>query len=205
MLKLRIRKEHTGLGGYLSDCLCLNLKNNKIPLVPVFIFFFCLSPVYAQRSPIDINLIIDGSSSLTGVKSEITTWISRRLDQILMEGDRVTVWNAGLQSRIVYSGKIEGAPSIEAVKKSIRDISQSGNNPDFSGALRDAASRQSSGYSYTLLISASPDALSSFLSGPRANLLRFSRVEEFTTWRAFVVGLNIDSRVKRAASAFFTQ
>jgi hypothetical protein len=179
--------------------------NVKILLFLVFALFFRLAPAYAQRAPIDVNLIIDGSSSLTGVKNEVTTWVSGRLDQILSEGDRVTVWSAGTQSKIIYSGKIEGAPGKEAVKKSIRDISPLGNSPDFSGALRDAASRQSSSYSYTLLISASAAALTSVLSNPQAILLRFSRVEEFSGWRALVVGLNIDAKVKRLAAAFFAQ
>jgi len=181
------------------------LKNLKIMLFLVFAVFLSLTPVFAQRAPIDINLIIDGSSSLTAVKNDVTTWVSGRLDQILADGDRVTVWSAGTQSKVIYTGKTEGTPGKEAVKKSIRDITPSGNNPDFSGALRDAASRQSSNYSYTLLISASPDALSSVLSTRQASLLRFSRVEEFTNWRALVVGLNIDGKVKKSASAFFAQ
>jgi len=161
--------------------------------------------VFAQRAPIDVNLIIDGSSSLAGLKNEITTWVNTRLDQILSDGDRVTVWNAGSQSRIIYTGKMDTAADKDAVKKSIRDLSPAGSNPDFSGALKDASSKQSSGYSYTLLISASPAALSSVLSGPQANLLRFSRVEEFSGWRALVVGLNLESRVKRSAAAFFSR
>jgi len=175
-----------------------SLKNLKILLFLVFAVFLSLTSVYAQRAPIDINLIIDGSSSLTAVKNDVTTWISGRLDQILTEGDRVTVWSAGTQAKVIYTGKTEGAPGKEAVKKSIRDIVPSGNNPDFSAALRDAASRQSSSFSYTLLISASPEALTS-------GLLRFSRVEEFTNWRALVVGLNIDGKVKKSAAAFFAQ
>jgi len=178
-------------------------------LISVLAIFIGLSSVYAQtaseRSPINVNLIIDGSVSLSGVKDEINTWVSRRLDQILVNGDRVTVWSAGTQARVIYSGRIENNER-ETVKRSIRDISPVGNNADFSGALRDAANRQSGdGYSYTLLISASPAALTSVLSSPQANLLRFSRVEEFTSWRALVVGLNIDSKVKNAATAYFTQ
>jgi len=180
-------------------------ENIKNLLLHVFLIFFCLAPVYAQRAPIDVNIIIDGSSSLTGVKSEITAWVSGRLDQILVEGDRVTVWNAGTQSKVIYSGKIEGAPGKDAVKKIISDLSPAGSTPDFSGALREAASRQSSSYSYTLLISASAAALTSVLSSPQANLLRFSRVEEFSTWRALVVGLNMDAKVKKSAAAFFAQ
>jgi len=185
-----------------------SLKNVKILPLIVFSVFFCLPSAYAQRAPIDVNLIIDGSSSLTAVKSEITSWVSGRLDQILAEGDRVTVWSAGTQAKVIYSGKVEGAPGKDAVKKSINDLAPLGSKPDFSGALRDAASasqRANSNYSYTLLISASPDALTSVLSSPQANLLRFSRVEEFSSWRALVVGLNIDAKVKKSTSAFFAQ
>jgi len=191
------------------------MKNSaKILLTLTLAAFFGLSAVCAQktfaqqtqaRAPIDVFIIVDGSVSFSKVKNEITAWVNGRLDQILVTGDRVTVWNAGSQARIIYTGKIEGGAEKDAAKKSITDISPSGTSPDFSGALRDAASRQGSPYSYTLLISASPQALSSVLSSPQASLLRFSRIEEFTDWRALVVGLNIDSRVRRAASAFFSQ
>ena len=175
-----------------------SLKTVKFLLPAVLAAFFGLSNAYAQRAPIDVNLIIDGSSSFIGVKDEITSWVSGRLDQILVDGDRVTIWAAGSPSKLIYSGSDK-----EAAKKSIRDLSPSGNSADFSGALREAASRQASGYSYTLLISASPAALTSVLSGPQANLLRFSRVEEFTSWRALVVGLNLDAKVKKASTAFW--
>jgi hypothetical protein len=180
------------------------LKSLKILLLLAFTVFFSISAVYAQRDPIDINIIIDGSESLINVKEEVRIWLSGRLDQILAQGDRVTVWSAASSARIIYSGRMDSSAETEAVKKSIADISPSGINADLSGALRQAAGQQSAeqGFSYTLLISASPAALSSTLSGPQANLLRHSRVEEFPAWRAFVIGLNLDSRVKRAAASF---
>jgi len=180
--------------------------NRKTAFLVILAVFICLSPLYGAdgtRAPIDVNLIIDGSASFTGVKNEVTSWVSGRLDQILVEGDRVTVWSAGAQARVIYSGSINGNSDKEAVKSSIRELSGSGNNADFAGALREASAKPIQSYSYTLLISASPAALSSVLSGPQSNLLRFSRVEEFSGWRALVVGLNIDARVRRAASAFF--
>jgi hypothetical protein len=183
-----------------------NHKAIKALLLSALMVFFCLFSVSAQtpaRAPIDVNLIIDGSISLTSVKDEILVWVSGRLDQILVEGDRVTVWNTGPVARIIYSDNMDSTAEIEAVRRSIQEISPSGDNTDFSGALMEAAGRQSSPFSYTLLISASPDALSSVLSSPQANLLRFSRVEEFPEWRALVVGLNLDTRVRRAAAAFF--
>ena len=170
----------------------------------------CLSPVFGDRAPIDINLIIDGSASLSGVKEEITLWVNNRLDQILTEGDRVTVWKAGPVAEVVYSGTVNNNTDKEAVKTSVRGISGSGEYADFSGALREAANtasgrQQNTIFSYTLLISASPEALSSVLDSSQANLLRFSRVEEFSAWRALVVGLNLDARVRRAAAAFMGQ
>ena len=170
--------------------------------------FFCFSPVYGQspqRPPIDVNLIIDGSQAFFDASEEITSWINNRLDQILTDGDRLTVWNAGSTARIIYSDTINSSADRENAKRSIREIPSSGatNSANISGALREAAGRQGSSYSYTLLISASPQELSSVLESPQANLLRFSRIEEFSNWRAFVVGLNLDTRVRRSAAAFF--
>lgn len=179
----------------------------KILLLVVLVVFFNLSAVFAQtstqRAPINVNLIIDGTEFLTEVKDEVTTWLFRRLDQILVDGDNVTVWSAGTAASVIYSGRMDSNTDREAVKRSIRELTPSGNNADFSGALREAALRQSSPFTYTLLISASSVALSSVLSSPQANLLRFSRVEEFSNWRALVIGLNLDTRVRRAAAAFF--
>jgi hypothetical protein len=174
-------------------------------LFMVLTVFCCLSPVYADapRPSIDINLIIDGSAGLTGVKDEVSTWILKRLDQLLVDGDRVTVWSTGTSAIVVYTGKISSNADRDAVKKSILDISGSGAAADFSGALKDAASRTNSSFCYTLLISASPSALSSLLSGPQAGLMRYSRIEEFPKWRAIVVGLNLDAKVKKAAAGFF--
>jgi len=174
-------------------------------LLLVLTVFCCLSPAYAdnQRPSININLIIDGSAGITGVKEEISSWVIKRLDQLVVDGDIVTVWSTGTSAKVVYTGKINSNNDKDAVKKSIQDISGSGTIADFPGALKDAASRPSSGLCYTLLISASSSALSSLLSGPQAGLMRYSRVEEFSGWRAIVVGLNLDTKVKKAAAGFY--
>ena len=165
----------------------------------------CISPLYgtdARSEPININLIIDGSDSLASVKEDMTTWITSRLDNILVDGDRVTIWSAGPAARVIYSGSMNNQNDREAAKRSIRELSGSGQSSDFSGALSQAAAQQTSGFCYTLLICASPAMLSTILSGPQANLLRFSMIENFSGWRAIVVGLNLDTRVRNAASAF---
>jgi hypothetical protein len=178
----------------------------KIQRFIVLAVFFSLSNLYGaenQRSPIDINLIIDGSSAFDGVREEVTAWVIARLDQILVEGDRVTVWNAGAAARVAYTGRMSGDADREALRKAIRELPASGDSVDYSGALRDAASRQPAGLCYTLLLCSTPNGLASVLQGPQANLLRFSRIEEFRNWRAVVVGLNLDARVRRATASFF--
>jgi len=176
----------------------------KVLIFAAVLTFFGFSQVFgADRSPINVNLIIDGSSAFTDVKANVTTWMTGRLDQILADGDRVTVWSAGPEAKVVYTGTMSAAADREAVKKIVRDLAGSGTQADFSGALRGAANLQASGYSYTLLVCASNSALSNLLSGPQSGLMRFSRVEDFSGWKAIVVGLNIDARVRRSAAAFF--
>lgn len=176
----------------------------KTSLLAIIAFLLFISPIFgAERAPIDVNLIIDGSQGFAGVKNEVTVWLIDRLDHVLATGDSVTVWNAGARASIVFSGRIDNASDKEAVRRAIRDFSVSGNNADFGGALQEAARRQNTAFTYTLLISSSASALTSTLSGPHANLLRFSRVQEFAGWRALTVGLNLDARVRNAAAAFF--
>ena len=181
------------------------MEKIRISVIAVMVFLAVFNglPLFGtDRAPINVNLIIDSSVSFTAAKAEITTWINGRLDQILNDGDKITVWSAGASSRIVYTGTISGQGDRDAAKKSVSDLTGAGTSADLSSALRAAANAQSV-FSYTLLISASPTALSSLLSGPQSGLMRFSRVEEFSGWRAIVVGLNMDGKIRRAAAAYF--
>jgi hypothetical protein len=173
----------------------------------IIIVFGGITPLLGAQTrsaPIDVNLIIDGSESLSAVKEEVTAWVSRNfIDQVLAEGDNITVWSAGFAAKVIFSGKISGNSDKEGLKKNIREIAASGKTADFTDALKEAVlRRQNSQFSYTLLISASPEALAPVFSGGQASLARFSRVEEFSGWRALVVGLNLEEKVERAAAAF---
>jgi hypothetical protein len=171
------------------------------------IVFWGLAPLLiaqARSAPIDVNLIIDSSKSLSEVKEEVTAWVSRNfIEQVLAEGDNVTIWSAGTTAKVIFTGIICGNSNKEDIKKCIRDIATSGETADFTGALKEAAlRRQGSPFTYTLLISASPAALEPVLSSGQASLIRFSRVEEFSGWRALVVGLDLEEKVERAAAVF---
>ncbi|MDR2434727.1 MAG: hypothetical protein LBD47_09190 [Treponema sp.] len=154
---------------------------------------------------IEVNVIIDGSAALSGEQDDIAAWISGNLvDSRLREGDRITIWNAGGKAEIVYSGTLKSDADKENVKKTLKSLSAGGDTADFAGALREAASRSTGkGITYTLLVSASQAALSSALQGPSADLIRFSRLEESRGWQALLIALNIDSRIRQAAAAYF--
>ena len=182
-------------------------KTTKTGIVFVLTVFWGFSPVFGadlRTSPIDVNLIIDGSGAISPVMNEVSAWISGKLlDTMLIDGDRLTVWSAGASAKIIFSGALQGEAGKEQVKKALAGLSPAGETPNFSGALREAAARSSApAFSYTLLVSASASALSPTLLGPEAPLLRFSRLEEHRSWRTMVIGLNLDARVRQAASAY---
>jgi hypothetical protein len=161
----------------------------------------------SRNIPVEVNLIMDGSSAMRNAGEEAVQWVSGYLvDGLLRDGDRITIWNAAGTAQIVYSETLSGDQGRENIKNVLRSLGAQGNSADFSGALREAARRNSSrsGMTYTLLISGSPASLSPALLGSGAALLRFSRVEEFPSWRALIVALNIDSQVREAAAAYLS-
>jgi hypothetical protein len=175
----------------------------------ILVLLWGFSPLYGADERdvrIEVNLIIDGSAGLARVLNDVNGWLSANLvDLRLREGDQITIWSAGGTAEIVYADTLKNDAGKESVKKALQTLSAKGDSADFAGALRDAVSRSSGkGIIYTLLVSASAAALSPTLLGPQANLVRFSRIEEFRGWRALVVGLNIESRVRQAASAYIS-
>ncbi|MDR0623097.1 MAG: hypothetical protein LBG10_01545 [Treponema sp.] len=166
--------------------------------------------LYAQdirTSSIDVNLIMDGSTALKSAGNEAVAWVSDYLiDKILQDGDRITIWSAAGKARIVHSDTLSGAEGKENIRKILRSLAFQDNSPDFSGALKEAVSRinSRSAMTYTILISGSSSALSPLLLGSDSNLLRYSRVKEFPSWRALVIALDINSQVQRAAAAYLS-
>jgi hypothetical protein len=178
----------------------------KIMIALILTGFTGFSPLFAdavRKTPIEVNLIVDGSAALSGVIDDVSAWISGSLlAHLLVDGDRLTIWSAGSPARIVFSETLQSG-NRENVLKALRGISPAGNTADFAGALREAAFRKAStAFSYTLLVSASVAAFTPVLQSPEARLMRFSRTEEFRGWRAMVIGLNLDSQVRQAAAVF---
>jgi hypothetical protein len=153
--------------------------------------------------PIAVNLIVDGSQALKNTGSGPVDWLCDYLvERILIEDDYLTIWNAAGSSRIVFSDVVKNGGGKEEIKKTLKALTFTGNEADFTGAIREAASRTGRGaWTYTLLVSAS-STLTRSLSGAGAPLVRYSRVDEHPGWRVLTVALDIDSRIRQAAAAY---
>jgi hypothetical protein len=149
---------------------------------------------------------MDGSQAMKNAGEEAVNWVGSYLvDQILREGDRLTIWDAGAAARIIYSDTLKGDGFRDEIKNLLKSRNPGGPAADFTGALREAASRNSGGkMTYTMLVSGSSASLSPSLLGNGTNLLRFSQVRDFPSWKVLIIALDINSRVREAAAAYMS-
>jgi hypothetical protein len=177
------------------------------------LFFSLLFPGFLdaadQRTvPLNMYIIIDGSPAMKNGREAAVQWLCDDVvDRILREGDNLTVLFAAESVKTVYSAPLSGEESRGAAKTALRSLPPPGAFADYGGALREAASRESSrtnrGMVYTLLVSGSSARLSATSGGTEAaGLLRYSRIQDFPEWRAVVVGLGIGPRIQQAAAAY---
>jgi hypothetical protein len=186
----------------------------RILLITVFLAaaFISVSPGLGaqaaetgQRGPIDANLIIDGSRYMRDTGAQ--AWIcDTLLEETLRAGDYLRIWIAADQASLLYQGVLE-ADNREAVKNLVRGALPLSARADFTGALREAR-RAAPGnrapfMTYTLLVS-SPGGLSPAHIGEAMPYLRYSRVLEFSGWRALVIAMDIGQQVRDAASSFLS-
>jgi hypothetical protein len=160
----------------------------------------------SRNIPVEVNLIMDGSRGMKNAWEEAANQVGSYLaDQILQEGDRLTIWDAGARARIIYSETLKGGEFREEIKALLKSRVPEGPAADFAGALREAAARNSGGkMTYTMLVSGSSAGLSSALAEGGANLLKYSRVRDFPSWKILIVALDINSRVREAAAAYMS-
>ena len=161
--------------------------------------------------PLDMYLIVDGSSSLENSKSDTIAWInSQVVDRILMEGDRITIWTAGDRAQLIHSGTITAAAGggKSELKGKLQALELRGKNADFSGALRELTTRVSQTASNRLavamLVTASAEGLEPVLTGSSQGLLRWFRSEKYERWQVLVVAPDIGKKVQQAAGAYMS-
>ena len=157
--------------------------------------------------PMDLYLIIDGSEAFQGGEASSIVWIKERIvDRLLLDGDRVSIWNAGERAELVFSGVYSSSGGNEAIKDKLSSLVSTGKNADFAGALRNVASGISSAagdrLSYTILVTASAGGLERALAGDTQGLLRWFRSEKYEQWQVLVVAPDIGRKVNQAAQAY---
>jgi hypothetical protein len=159
-----------------------------------------------RTTPLDVYIIVDSSSAMEKGKAEAVAWLCDTVvEGILKEGDRVSIWTAGVKPELIYSDTVASGAK-ETIKERIRGIQFSGDAADYPGALRQAQARiqsQSKGrLTYTLVVSGSSAADPRSRDAESAGLLLYSRVDTFSGWRVLTVGLDIAGKVRSSAAAF---
>ena len=184
-------------------------KNIRIFLILIVlvIFLFPLSAEDNRTIPLDLYLVIDGSSYLQNCKNDAISWINDQVvDRILVNGDRITIWTAGDSAQLIYSDTISDQSGKKGIKDKLAVVDTGGKKADFSGALREAASKVSQTakgrLAVTMLITASAEALEPAITGSGQGLLRWFRSEKYERWQVLVVGPGIGKEVHQAAAAY---
>jgi hypothetical protein len=150
-----------------------------------------------------MSVIIDGSRSLQKAGGEALNWFfTEILGRILQEGDHLNLWIAAGKAELAFSGVLE-AETGAVIRQKLSALDFSGAAADFAGAvrgtLRESAAPGGGLPAYTLLITGAAGFPEEAVGG---NFTRYSRVEEFSGWRAILAAPGIDAQVREAASAF---
>ncbi|MDR2501170.1 MAG: hypothetical protein LBD37_08865 [Treponema sp.] len=162
------------------------------------------APAGGRTIPLNMYIIIDGSSAFTRRKDAALAWLCEyAADTLLQEGDAVTVWLAAGQAQQVFAETITGQDDKERLKRVFQALKPAGRTANYSAALQEAAALEAAAdrehIPYTLLVVAGQ---TSFPVKPEtAGLLRYSRTQNFTGWRAVVAALGIEGEVRQAAAA----
>jgi len=180
----------------------------------IFLAVFLVPALHAEDKrtiPLDLYLIIDGSSILKNSKSDTIAWInSQVVDRILTDGDKVTIWTAGDKAQLIFSDTISGEAGKKGIKDKLLEIDTGAKKADFSGALKDVLSKvsQTAGdrgrLAYTMLITGSAEGLEPVITGDSRGLLRWFRSEKYERWQVLVVAPNIGKKVQQAAAGYMS-
>jgi len=177
--------------------------------VSLLAFLPLLNAQDRRTIPLDMYLIIDGSSAMEHSRNEIAAWINEQVvNRILMDGDRITIWAAGTSARVIHSATVSGDAGRREIAERLRTLETGGQAADFSGAMTNVASSLTqragdrSRLSYTVLIAASAESLQPAFSGNAQHLFRWFRSEQSSRWQALVMAPGIGTRVQQAAAAY---
>jgi hypothetical protein len=181
----------------------------KLFFLGCFSFVLLSAPAWGEDGrdiPVDIYIIVDSSSSMEKGKEEALNWLCTTvIDGISRAGDRLSIWTAGAKPELIYSGAVS-AETKEEAKNLILGIRFSGDAADYKGALNEVRAKALAGpggrMTYTLLVSGANPRDPPIKEAESAGLLLYSRVENFSGWKVFTIGLDISARVRKSADLY---
>jgi len=174
-----------------------------------------------RTGPIDVYLLIDGSSALAD-RNVAENWVcSTLVDGILREGDHVTLWAVDQNPQPLWTlqlgkGQDTAVKDKETLKNAILSIARTTDRSNYGAALRQASELEAQRpdrrpIAFALLIFGVGEAgnknadrltMEEANSAEFREFLRYSKTEDFPGWKAIVVGLGIGPRVREAAAEY---
>ena len=178
-------------------------------LIILVAFYYPLRAGDNRTIPLDLYLIIDGSATLKNSKNDTLKWVNEQvIDRILINGDKITVWTAGDRAQVLLSETISGADVKTGIKDKLQSLDTGGKTADFSGALRETASRLtqtgSERLAVTMLVTSSAEVLEPALTGSSQGLFRWFRSEKYERWQVLIVAPDIGRKVQEAGAAYMS-
>jgi hypothetical protein len=187
----------------------VNFSVKKLFLLCWLLVFLPFAQTWGEEPrsiSVDVYIIVDSSSSMEKGKEEAVNWLCTTvIDGIVKAGDNLSIWTTGTQPELLYS-KTVSAETKEEAKKMIRQIRFSGSAADYKGALNEVQAKALAGPEgrmvYTLLVSGANPKDPPIKEAESAGLLLYSRVESFSGWKVFTVGLDLSARVRESADSY---
>ena len=185
----------------------------KTKILSIIIIIACgaFLPLFGQDKdqrtvPIKVNLIIEDSAALSAVLNDVGTQPSNSLvNGILQNGDHLTVWTAGKTAQILFNDTLKTQDDKTRISNILKNLPVKGDYADFSTALNNAASQKTGqNIQYTMLVSASRTTLSPANLGSSAQLMKYSKVENYSGWQALIIAPGINEQVRQAAAAYYS-
>jgi hypothetical protein len=188
-------------------------KPRKLITLLALGLFFLSSLLCAEdkrQESIEMYVVIDGSAALKNARQEALAWFQEQiLNGILQDGDRLSVWIAGEKAELIFSETLNGPESRKNLQEKLDSAPSGAKNADFAGALREISAREGSSRGVlpvnTLLITSATGGVYTSLGESIGRILRYSRVEDFSGWRAIRILTNIGPQVQDAAGAYLRQ
>jgi hypothetical protein len=157
---------------------------------------------------VDLYIIFDDSTMTGPGRTEALRWLCETvIDRLLQAGDRLVICSAGEGPEILFNKSITGDDQKAEAKNLLQNTRSGGPNVNYAAALRAAARREPGRYiAYTLLVGGiSMRAASAAQEADIAELLKYSKTEDFSGWKVITVGLGIDTRAGSAAASYMNR